>query len=128
MASLEWFFTAYIRSSWIHFQLGSNAQVFKILAFEAILFTLSRTKLSLKLSLKLVEFKSEKVIILPLSKNVKSFLTPPPWRVVLVCPNSRPVSAIISYTNMAATSHVRLFFWKSKVKFCWIWTLPWRKN
>ena len=46
----------------------------KVLAFEAILLTFSRMKLSFKLSLKLVEFKSEKVIILRLLKNVKNFV------------------------------------------------------
>ena len=63
-----------IRSSWIQFQLGSSAQIFKVLAFEAILFIFSGMKLSLKLSLKLVEFKWEKVIILRLLKNVKNFV------------------------------------------------------
>ena len=51
-------------------------------------------------------------------KEQKILLTSRPWRVVLVCPHSRPVSVMISYTNMAATSPVRLFFLKSKVKFC----------
>ena len=48
---------AYIRSPSIHFQLDLSEQVFKVLAFEAILFTFSLMKLSLKLSLKLVELK-----------------------------------------------------------------------
>ena len=76
----------------------------------------------IKLTLMLVEFKWEKVIILWL------LLTPRAWRVVLVCSHSISVSVIINYTNMAATSHVKLGFLKSKVNFCWIWTLPWRKN
>ena len=70
----------------------------------------------IKLSLTLVEFKWEKVIILRL------LLTPWTWRVALVCPYSISVSAIINHINMAATSY------KSKVSFCWIWTLSWRKN
>ena len=64
-----------------------------------------------KLSLMLVEFKWEKVIILRL------LLTSRPWRVVLVCPNSVSVSVIINYTNMVATSHVKLGFLKTKVNF-----------
>ena len=64
-----------------------------------------------KLSLMLVEFKWEKVIILRL------LLTSRPWRVVLVCPNSVSVSVIINYTNMVATSHVMLGFLKTKVNF-----------
>ena len=84
--------------------------------------TFSGIKLPLKLSLKLVEFKWEKATILRL------LLTPQAWRVVLVCPHSTSVSVIINYTYMAATSHVKLGFLKSKVNFCWIWTLSWRKN
>ena len=62
----------------------------------------------IKLSLKLLEFKWEKVIILQL------LLMPWAWRVVLVCPHSISVSAIFSYTNMAATSYINLGFssWK----------------
>ena len=45
-----------IRSSWIHFQLGSSAKTFKVLGFEAILFTFTCMKLSLKLLLKLSFF------------------------------------------------------------------------
>ena len=41
-------------------------QIFKVLAFEAILFTFSRMKLSLKSLFKLVEFTWEKLIILGL--------------------------------------------------------------
>ena len=42
----------------------------------------------------------------------------------LVCPHPVLVSVIINYTNMAATSsHMRLCFLKSKVKFCFISTL-----
>ena len=63
-----------IRLSLIHFQLGSSAEIFKVLAFGAFLFTFSRTKLSLKLLLKLVEFMWEKVIILQLLKNIKKFV------------------------------------------------------
>ena len=63
-----------IRSSRIHFQLGSSVQIFLVLAFEALLFTFSCMKLSLKLSLKLVEFMWEKVIILQLSKDAKNFV------------------------------------------------------
>ena len=76
----------------------------------------------IKLSLKLLEFKWEKVIILQL------LLTPRAWRVVLVCPHSISVSVIINYTNMAATKHAKRGFLKLKVNFCWIWTLFWRKN
>ena len=54
-----------------------------------------------------VEFKWEKVTILRL------LLTPLAWRVVLVCPHFISVSVIINYTNMAATSHVKLAFLKS---------------
>ena len=72
--SQESFLWLNIRSSRIHFQLDSSAQIFKILAFDAILFTFSLTKLSLKFSLKLVEFKWEKVIVLPILKNVKNFV------------------------------------------------------
>ena len=61
-----------------------------------------------KLSLTLVGFKSEKVIILPPPLTTRA------WRVVLVCPNSISVSVIINYTNMVATSHVKLGFLKSK--------------
>ena len=83
--------------------------------------TFSSIKLSLKLSLKLLEFKWEKVMIL-------QFLsTPRAWRVVLVCPHSVSVSVTINYTNMAATSHVKLGFLKSKVNFCWIWAMSWKK-
>ena len=63
--------------------------------------TFSRIKLSLTL-------KWEKVVILRL------LLTPRAWRVVLVCPHSISVSASINYTNMAATSHVKLGILKSK--------------
>ena len=84
--------------------------------------TFSSIKLSLKLSLKLPEIKWEKVIILRL------LLMPRAWRVVLVCRHFISVSVIINYTNMAATSHVKLGFLKSKVNFCWIWTLPWKKT
>ena len=38
-------------------QLGLSTKIFKVLAFEAILFTFSRTMLSLKFSLKILEFK-----------------------------------------------------------------------
>ena len=55
-------------------------------------------------------------------------LTPRAWRVVLVCPHSISVSVVINYTNMAATSHVKLGFLNSKVNFCWIWTLSRRKG
>ena len=57
--------------SWIHFQLGSSAQIFEVVVFEAVLFTFSRMKLPFKLSLK---FQSEKVIILRLLRNVKTFV------------------------------------------------------
>ena len=67
--------------------------------------------LFLKLPLKLLEFKWEKVIILQL------LLTPRAWRVVLVFPHYISVSVIIIYTNMAATSHVKLGFLKSKMNF-----------
>ena len=84
--------------------------------------TFSRIKLSLKLSLKLIEFNWEKAIILRL------FLTTRAWRVVLVCPHSISITVIINHTNMAATTQVKLGFLKQKVNFCWIWTLSWRKN
>ena len=42
---------------------------------------------------------------------------PRAWRVVLVCPHSISVSVTINYTNMAATSHIKLGFLKSKVNF-----------
>ena len=58
----------------IYFQLGSSAQIFKVSVFQAILLTFSRMDLSLKLTLKLVEFKWEKVIIWRLLKNVKNFV------------------------------------------------------
>ena len=76
----------------------------------------------IKLSFTLLEFRWEKVIIL------RILLTPRAWRIVLVCPHSILVSVIINQTNMAATSHAKLDFLKSKVKLCWIWTLSWRKN
>ena len=60
--------------SWIHFQFGSSAQIFKVLAFEAILFTLSHMKLSLKLLMKLVEFKWEEAMISQLLRNVRNFV------------------------------------------------------
>ena len=44
-------------------------QIFKVLAFEAILFTFSRMKLSLKSLFKLVEFTWEKLIILGLLRG-----------------------------------------------------------
>ena len=53
----------------------------------------SRIKLSLNLSLRLLEFK---VIILRL------LLTLRPWRVVLVFPHSISVSVIINYTYMGS--------------------------
>ena len=83
----------------------------------------SSIKLSLKLSLKLLEFKWEKVIII-----LHFLLTPRAWGVILVYPHSISVSVVINYTNMAATSHVKPGFSKSKVSFLWIWILPWRKN
>ena len=67
---------------------------------------------SIKLSLTLVDFKLEKVIILRL------LLTLGAWRVVLVCPHSTSVLVIINYTIMAATTHVKLGFLKLKVNFC----------
>ena len=76
----------------------------------------------IKLLLTSVEFNWEKVIILRL------LLTPRAWRVVLACPHSISASAIISYTNMAATRHLKQSFLQSKVNFCWIWTLSWRKH
>ena len=76
----------------------------------------------IKLLLTLVEFKWEKVIILRL------LLTPRACRVALVCPHSISVSVIISYTNVAAISHVKLRFLKSKANSCWILTLSWRKS
>ena len=63
-----------IRSSWIHLQLGSSVQIFIVLAFGAILFTFSHVKLSLKLSLKLIEFRWKKSSSLRLLKNVKNFV------------------------------------------------------
>ena len=45
----NYFLRLNIRSSWIHFQLDSSTQILKVLAFEVILFTFSRMKLSLKL-------------------------------------------------------------------------------
>ena len=51
-----------------------SVRLFKVLAFEAKLFTCSRMTLSLKLYLKLVEFNCEKVKILRLSKNDKNFV------------------------------------------------------
>ena len=83
----------------------------------------SSIKLSLKLSLKLLEFKWEKVIII-----LHFLLTPRAWGVILVYPHSISVSVVINYTNMAATSHVKPGFSKSKVSFLWIWILSWRKN
>ena len=83
----------------------------------------SSIKLSLKLSLKLLEFKWEKVII-----TLHFLLTSRAWGVILVYPHSISVSAVINYTNMAATSHVKPGFSKSKVSFLWIWILSWRKN
>ena len=68
-------------------------------------------KLSLKLSLKLIEFKWEKAEIWRL------LLTPQAWRFVLVCPHSISVSVIINYINMVGTSHVKLGFLKSKGNF-----------
>ena len=53
---------------------------------------------------------------------MRLLLTPRLWGVVLVYPHSISVSAIINYTNMAATSHATLGFLKAKVKFCWMWT------
>ena len=47
----------------------------------------------MKLSLKLIEFKSEKVIILRLLS------TPGAWRVVLVSPHYISISVIINYTK-----------------------------
>ena len=76
----------------------------------------------IKLLLTLVEFKWEKVIILWLR------LTPRAWRVVLVWPHSISVSTIVNYTNMVATSHVKLGTLKSKVNFCLIWALFWRQK
>ena len=76
----------------------------------------------IKLSLTLVEFKWEKVIILQL------LLTPRACRVALVCPHSISVSVIISYTNVAVISHVKLHFLKSKANFCWILTLSWQRS
>ena len=83
----------------------------------------SSIKLSLKLSLKLLEFKWGKVIII-----LHFLLTPRAWGVILVYPHSISVSVVINYTNMAATSHVKPGFSKSKVSFLWIWILSWRKN
>ena len=68
--------------------------------------TCSHIKLSLKLSLKLLEFKWEKVVILRL------LLTPRAWRVVILCPHAISISVIINYTNMAATNHTKLGFLK----------------
>ena len=62
----------------------------------------------IKLWLTLVEFKWERVIILRL------LLTPRAWKVVLVCPHSISDFAIINYTDVAATSPVKLGFLKSK--------------
>ena len=63
-----------IRSLFIYFQLGSCTQMFKDLAFEAILLFIFRMKLSFQFLLKLVEFKEEKIISLLLLKNVKTFV------------------------------------------------------
>ena len=112
-----------IRSSWIHFKLGSSSQVLKVLAFVALLFTFP-TWISLKLLLKFVEFKWEKLIILCLLKNAKNFVnvTRELFRYVHTL-----YWFLYSIFYMAATSHGKLCFSKSKVKFCWIWTLSWRK-
>ena len=96
---------------------NTNEANYKISTTDVDL-TISR----IKLSLTLVEFKWEKVIILRL------LLTPRAWRVVLVCPHSISVSVIIIYTNLAASSLVKFGFLKSKVDFCWIWTLSWTKG
>ena len=66
-----------IKSSWIHFQLDLSEEKLKVLAFEAILFIFSCMKVSLKLLLKLVDFKWEKLIILQLLKNVENFVNAP---------------------------------------------------
>ena len=44
-------------------------------------------------------------------------LSPRAWRVVLLCSHSISVSVIINYTNMAATSHVKLGFLKLESEF-----------
>ena len=59
----------------------------------------------------LVELKWEKVITLRL------LLTPRAWRVALVCPHSISVFLMSNYSNMAATSHMKLPFLTSKVSF-----------
>ena len=67
----------------------------------------------IKLSLTLVVFTWKK-------KLLRLLLTPRAWRVVLVCPHSISVSVITNYTNMAATSHVKLGFLKPKVNFVFV--------
>ena len=54
------------------FSVRLKRENIKILAFEAILFTFSHMKLSLKSLLKLIESKLGKVIILGLLKNVRN--------------------------------------------------------
>ena len=61
----------------------------------------------IKLSLTLVEFKWEKVIILRL------LLTQRAWRVVLVSPHSISVSAIINYTKLITPIWHPLATWSS---------------
>ena len=46
--------------------------------------------------------------------------SPGAWRVVLVYQDSISASVIINYTNMAATSHVKLGFLKPKVNFIFV--------
>ena len=111
-----------IRSSWIHFQLGASTQIFKVLAFEANLFTFSRMTLSLKLSLKLVKFKWEEVIILQLSKNVKNFVNATSMESCFGMPIFY-ISFCYYQINQYGSYWKKQYILKSKVKLCWIWTI-----
>ena len=107
-----------IRSSSIHFQLASSEQMLKVLAFEAILLTFSRMKLSFKLSLKLVKFKSEKVIILRLLKNVKNFVNASSIESCFCIPTFLHIPAILRVSWRKNTNKIHLF-WMSYIECKW---------
>ena len=52
------------------------------------------------------------------NNNFRTFVNATSMGAVLVCSHFISVSVIINYTNMAATSHIKLGFLKSKVNFC----------
>ena len=95
-----------ITSSWIHFQSGSNEQIFKVFTFEAILFTFSNINLGEK------------------TRNffpVESFFCMPYMRCLSTCPYSKepvlpcaPITLILTFVPISGFLQIYQFIENQK--------------